>query len=174
MVDVSQLNSLINMLRETEIPHSKISRTDRTINRFLKDRTRILHKLDMMAFKREPFDSEVLKKLQKLLIKYQTIIMKTEKPLFKFIKYRGLKRLLNDSIAGMEQLIKDPPRPESSSPTVRFRTEHPSTRPSSAKPQDFLELLKSFKTEQEKKMEQYAIKLMDLRKQIEDEMKPFL
>ena len=29
-------------------------------------------------------------------------------------------------------------------------------------------------TEQEKQMEQYAIKLMDLRKQIEDEMKPFL
>ena len=28
-------------------------------------------------------------------------------------------------------------------------------------------------TEQEKQMEQYAIKLMDLRKQIEDEMKPF-
>jgi hypothetical protein len=28
--------------------------------------------------------------------------------------------------------------------------------------------------EQEKQMEQYAIKLMDLRKQIEDEMKPFL
>ena len=30
------------------------------------------------------------------------------------------------------------------------------------------------KTEQEKQMEKYAIKLMDLRKQIEDEMKPFL
>ncbi|AZI21434.1 acyl-CoA thioesterase [Chryseobacterium taklimakanense] len=29
-------------------------------------------------------------------------------------------------------------------------------------------------TEQEKQMEQYAIKLMDLRKQIEEEMKPFL
>jgi acyl-CoA hydrolase len=30
------------------------------------------------------------------------------------------------------------------------------------------------KNEQEKQMEKYAIKLMDLRKQIEDEMKPFL
>lgn len=29
-------------------------------------------------------------------------------------------------------------------------------------------------TEQEKQMEQYAIKLMDLRKQIEEEMKPFM
>ena len=30
------------------------------------------------------------------------------------------------------------------------------------------------KTEQEKQQEQYAIRLMDLRKNIEDEMKPFL
>lgn len=29
-------------------------------------------------------------------------------------------------------------------------------------------------TEQDQQMEQYAIKLMDLRKQIEDEMKPFM
>ena len=29
-------------------------------------------------------------------------------------------------------------------------------------------------TDQEKHMEEYAIKLMDLRKKIEDEMKPFL
>ena len=29
-------------------------------------------------------------------------------------------------------------------------------------------------TDQEKQMEQYAIKLMDLRKKIEDEMKPFM
>ena len=29
-------------------------------------------------------------------------------------------------------------------------------------------------TDQQKEMEKYAIKLMDLRKQIEDEMKPFL